>query len=77
MSSQRRAALYDVAEQARQSSPALYIIIKILCWNDYVCLIRSDSYDKLMSYVRDDTLTYAYTCNIANKRLDFDMTLGY
>ena len=39
--------------------------------------MSSDSYDKLMSYVRDDTLTYAYTCNIANESLDFDMTPRY
>ena len=39
-----------------------YIIIKMLCWNDYVCLMRSDSYDEVMSDVRDGTLTYAYIC---------------
>ena len=63
--------------QSRQSRAALYIVIKMLYWNDYVCLMRSDSYDKLMHYVRDDTLTYAYTGNITNESLDFDMTPGY
>ena len=49
----------------------------MLNWNDYICLMRIDSYDELMSDVCDDTLTYAYTCNIANESLDFDMTPGY
>ena len=63
--------------QSRQSRTALYIIIKMLCYNNYVCLLRSDSYDKLVSYVCDNTLTYAYTCKIANESLDFDMKSGY
>ena len=63
--------------QSRQSRATLYIVIKMLYWNDYVCLMRFDSYDKLMHYVRDDTLTYAYTSNITNESLDFDMILGY
>ena len=45
--------------------------------NDYVCLMRIDSYDELMSDVRDGTLTCAYTCDIANESLDFDLTLRY
>ena len=63
--------------QSRQSRVALYIVIKMLYWNDYLWLMRSDSYDKLMSYVHDDILTYEYTGNIANESLDFDMTPGY
>ena len=77
---QGRVALCDVVEQPSvmlQSRAALYIIIKMLCQNDYVCLMRFDSFDKLVSYVRDDTLTYAYTCNIAKQSLEFDMTPGY
>ena len=54
-----------------------YIIIEMLCWNDYIYLMRIDSYDELMSDVRYGTLIYAYTCDIANESLDFDMTLGY
>ena len=40
-------------------------------------MIRIDSDDELMSDVRDGILTYAYTCDIANESLDFDITLGY
>ena len=54
-----------------------YIIFEMLCWNDYICLMRIDSYDELMSDVRNGTLTYVYTYDIANKSLDFDMTPGY
>ena len=39
--------------------------------------MRIDSYEELMSDVRDGTLTYAYTCDIANESLDFDTTPGY
>ena len=45
--------------------------------NNYICLMRIDSYDELMSDVCDDTLSYTYTCDIANESLDFDMTSGY
>ena len=54
-----------------------YIIIEMLYWNNYVCLMRIDSYDELMSDVRDVTLTYAYMCDIANESLDCDMTPRY
>ena len=40
-------------------------------------LMRIDSCDKLMSKVRNGTLTYVYTCDIANKSLGFDVSLGY
>ena len=53
------------------------MIIKMLCWNDYVCLMRIDSYDEMMSDVHDSTLTFTYTCDIANESLDFDMTPRY
>ena len=53
------------------------IIIEMLYWSDYICLMRIDSYDELMSDARNGTLTYAYTCGIANESLDFDMTLRY
>ena len=53
------------------------IIVETLCWNDYVYLIRIDCYDELISGVRDGTLTYAYTCDISNKSLDYDMTPSY
>ena len=49
----------------------------MLYWNDYICLMRIDSYDELMSDVCNGTLTYVYTCDIANESLDFDMTLVY
>ena len=39
--------------------------------------MRIDSYDGLMSDVRDGMLTYAYTCDIANESLDFDMAPRY
>ena len=54
-----------------------YIIMEMLYWNDYICLMRIDSYDELMSDVRNVTLTYVYTYDIASKSLDFHMTLGY
>ena len=54
-----------------------YIIIEILYLNDYICLMSIDSYDELMSDVRNSTLTYVYTCDITNESLDFDMTPGY
>ena len=49
----------------------------MLYWNDYICLMRIDSYDELMIHVRNGTLTYVHTCDIANESLDFDMTPGY
>ena len=39
--------------------------------------MRIDSYDELMSDVRNGTSTYVYTYDIANESLDFDMTSGY
>ena len=54
-----------------------YIIIEMLCWKDYIYLMRIDSYDELMSHVHGGTLTYAYTCDIADESLDFDMTPRY
>ena len=41
--------------------------------------MRIESYDELVSDVRNGTLTYIYiyTCDIANESLDFDMTPGY
>ena len=42
----------------------------------YICLMRIDSYDELMSDVRNGTLTYVNTYDIANKSLDFGMTPG-
>ena len=53
------------------------IIIEMVCWNGYVCLMRIDSYDELMIDVWDGTLTYAYTCEITNESLDFNMTPRY
>ena len=38
-----------------------YIIIKMLCWNYYVCLMRIDSYDKFMNDVHVITPTQTYT----------------
>ena len=49
----------------------------MLYWNDYVCLIRIDNYDELISDVLNGTLTNVYTCDMANQNLEFDMTLGY
>ena len=49
----------------------------MLYCNDYVCLTRIDSYDELMSDVRNGTLIYVYTCDVANESLDFDMTPGH
>ena len=54
-----------------------YIIIERLYWNDYICLMRIDCCDDLMSNVHNGTVTYVNTHDIANKSLDFDMTLGY
>ena len=48
-----------------------YITVVMSYWNDYICLIRIDSYDELRSDERDGTL------NIANESLDFDVTSGY
>ena len=39
--------------------------------------MRIDSCDELMSDVCNGTLTYVYTCDIANKSLSFDITPGY
>ena len=47
-----------------------YIIIEMLYWNNYICLMRIDSYDELMSDVRNGTLIYVYTCDISKERLD-------
>ena len=49
----------------------------MLYWNDYICLMRIDSYDELMIDVRNGTLTYVYVCDITNESLDFDMTPRY
>ena len=49
----------------------------MLYWNDYTRLMRINSYDESMSNVRDGTLPYTYTCDVANESLDFDMTPGY
>ena len=38
-----------------------YIIIEMLCWNDYVCLMKIDRYDKWLNDVQDGTLAQAYT----------------
>ena len=44
-----------------------YIIIEMLYWIDCICLISIDSYDELMSDVRNGALTYVYTCDIATR----------
>ena len=49
----------------------------MLCWNVYVCLMRIDSYDELMSDVRDGTLIYTIICDIANKSLNCNMMPRY
>ena len=49
----------------------------MLYWSDYICLMRIDNYNELMSDVRNGTLTYVYTCDIVKESLDFDMTLEY
>ena len=41
--------------------------------NDYICLMKIDSYDELMSDVRNGTLICVYMCDIANECLDFAM----
>ena len=40
-------------------------------------LMRIDNCDELMSDVRNGTLIYVYTCDIANKSLGFDIAPGY
>ena len=54
-----------------------YIIIEMLYWNNYICLMIINGYDELMSDVCNSAPTYLYTCDIANESLDFDMTPGY
>ena len=42
-----------------------------------VCLVWIDSYDDVMYVVHVGTLAQAYTCDIANKSLSYDMTSKY
>ena len=53
------------------------LIVEILCEYKNVCLLRIARFDNLMVNVHVGTLTQAYTCDIANKSLNCDMTLRY
>ena len=50
------------------------IIVEMLCWYDYVCLTRIDRHDDWMNDVHVSTLAQAYTWDITNESLNYDMT---
>ena len=50
---------------------ACYVIIEMLYWNNYICLMIIDSYDELMSDVHNGTFICVYMCDIANESLHF------
>ena len=53
------------------------VIVEILYGYEIESLLRIASFDNFMIDVHVSTLAEAYTCDIANKSLDYDMTPRY
>ena len=49
------------------------LIVKVLCWYDNVCLMRIVSIDNLTNNIHVDTPAQAFTWDIANESLSWDI----